>query len=228
MPDTFKFDPAWSRLGTQTEILDDFHGTAGDITRRQPVQGRGEWQKTFGHGTIEIGTDGSNARVKASLESPHLGRTFYTLPWHDPRFADLEATITPPGEQRGEKHACRCGVVFWQDSNNYLFFSAWLDDSYNGASVSIFTKRHGFEELYDAIWTMVWKDIDWGKPFDLRVAFNGNNFVVFVNSQPVMQRALTDIYPDDASLRIERVGIAVNWEWGNDTGSIIHKFTGRH
>lgn len=227
VPSILRFDPPWSRRGERTELFDDFGGTAGDIANRKPAKGTGHWQKTLGHGAVEIGSEENAARVRGSVETPHPGRVFYTLPWSNPDFADLEVRITPPGERRGQSHACRCGLVFWEDNANYLSFTAYLDDAYNGASLALFTKRHGFEELYDAIWTMVWKKIDWGKPFDLRVAFDGNHFVVFVNSEPVMQRALTDIYPDDPPLRIKRVGIAVNWEWGNDTGSIFHSFAAR-
>lgn len=227
VPAILRFDPPWARRGERTELFDDFAGAAGDIANRKPTEGLGHWQKTLGSGAIEIAPGEKAARVRGSVEKPHPGRTFYTLPWSHPDFADLEVRITPPGERRGQSHACRCGLVFWQDNANYLSFTAYLDDAYNGASLALFTKRHGFEELYDAIWTMVWTKVDWGKPFDLRVAFDGDHFIVFVNSEPVMQRALTDIYPDDPPFRITRVGIAVNWEWGNDTGSIFHSFAGR-
>jgi hypothetical protein len=50
------------------------------------------------------------------------------------------------------------------------------------------------------------------------------NYLAFINNEPVIYRALTDVYPKAASLSINRVGIAVNWEWGNDTGSIFQNF----
>ena len=98
---------------------------------------------------------------------------------------------------------------------------------YNGASIALFPKRHGFEELYDAVWTMVWDQASWGRPFRLRVAFDGENFLVYVGDEPILQRRMTDLYPNDLPLQITRVGIAVNWEWGNDTGSRFEKFTAR-
>ncbi|RVI79084.1 oxidoreductase, partial [Sinorhizobium meliloti] len=64
-------------------------------------------------------------------------------------------------------------------------------------------------------------------PFRLRIPFDGERFVVFVDDEPVMQRALTDLYPDDPPLQILRVGLAVNWEWGNDTGSSLQSFIAR-
>jgi hypothetical protein len=165
--------------------------------------------------------------VRATVQEANPGRTFYTLPWAGAGFADLEVTIRPPGQGRGDDHNCCCGLVFWQDHDDYISFTAWTLDSYEGASVVALPKRHGFEELYDAVWTMVLKEIDWGKPFRLRVAFDGEHFTVYVNGEPVTQRALTDIYPDDPPLHITRVGLAVNWEWGDDTGSRFHELKAR-
>lgn len=226
MPATVRFDPPWSRQGTRAAYADDFAGTAGDLAGRRTLRGEGTWEKTLGAGNIHVDGLGS-ARVRATLEKPNPGRTFYTLPWSRSDFADLEVTITPPGNRRGQQHCCRCGLVFWQDKDNYLSFTAYLDDNYKGSSIALFTKRHGFEELYDAIWTMIWDQIDWGQPFCLRIAFDGEHFIVFVDGEPVMQRRLTDLYPDDPPLRIMRVGLAVNWEWGNDTGSTFEAFTAR-
>ena len=91
----------------------------------------------------------------------------------------------------------------------------------------MFTKRHGFEELYDAIWTMVGEQLTWGGPFSLRVTCDGDRFVVFVDGEAVMERALSDLYPDDAPLAISAVGLATNWEWGDDTGSTFQEFVAR-
>jgi hypothetical protein len=226
MPAAIRFDAPWNRLGTRTIIADNFIGPPGDLAGRMPARGEGMWEKTLGVGCIEIdGTSG--ARVRATAEKPNPGRTLYTVPWCRRDFADLEVTITAPGSGRGQKHYCRCGLTFWQDKDNYLCFTGYVDDDYNGSSIALFTKRHGFEELYDAIWTMLWDKINWGKSFRLRVACDGNHFIVFVDDEPVMQRALTDLYPDDPALRITRVGLAISWEWGNDTGSRFEAFTAR-
>ena len=96
-----------------------------------------------------------------------------------------------------------------------------------GASIAVFTKRHGFEELYDAVWTMVADKIFWGRPFRLRVSFDGDNFFVLLDGEPILQRALKDLYPEDEALRIKRVGLVINWEWGDDTGSSFHSFRAR-
>ncbi|HEY9605778.1 MAG TPA: hypothetical protein V6C85_29500, partial [Allocoleopsis sp.] len=112
----------------------------------------------------------------------------------------------------------------WQDTNNYIIINNWLDDFYGGASVSSFFYLDGFEELYDAVWTNVGSRIYWGVPYTLRVVFDGLHYTAFVNGEPVLYRALTDVYPDTPRLAINRVGIVANWEWGNDTGSIFKNF----
>ncbi|MDW9359413.1 DNA-binding protein [Sinorhizobium meliloti] len=226
IPPFVLFEAPWLRLGHHAEIVDDFAGPFGDLAGRAPRIGGGTWGKTFGVGLIDVTGNGA-ARVRGTVEKPHPNRTLYTLPWDQVGFADLEVTITPPGEERGQAHCCRTGLVFWQDRDNYLTFTVYLDDDYHGSSIALFTKRHGFEELYDAVWTMLWTKIDWGKPFRLRIPFDGERFVVFVDDEPVMQRALTDLYPDDPPLQILRVGLAVNWEWGNDTGSSLQSFIAR-
>ena len=42
-----------------------------------------------------------------------------------------------------------------------------------------------------------------------------------------MERALSDLYPGDTPLRIRAVGLATNWEWGDDTGSTFQEFVAR-
>jgi hypothetical protein len=226
MPASFHFEVPWRRNGEAIEIDDRFGGAPGNLAGREPPKGTGWWERILGSGHIELGGSGA-AQVQASVLSPNPGRTFYTLPWRHTDFADVETTIVPPGSGRGEKQQCRAGVVFWQDEDNYITISAYLDDNYDGASIAMFSKRHGFEELYDAIWTMVGNKVFWGTPFRLRVPFDGDRFVIFLDDEPVMESALTDLYPEDPPLRILRVGIATNWEWGDDTGSRFRTFTAR-
>lgn len=225
IPPSIAFDAPWSRFGSYVVLADDFAGTAPELAGRCVATGDAVWEKTVGRGVACL-QDGS-ARVRASVEAPNPGRTLYTLPWSNGEFADLAVTITPPGSGRGGRQNCRCGLVFWQDNDNYLTFTTYLDDLYNGASIALFTKRNGFEELYDAVWTMLADRVVWGRPFDLRITFDGVHFVVLIDGEPVLQRSLTDIYPADPGMRVTRVGIAVNWEWGNDTGSTFKAFRAR-
>ncbi|HMR59072.1 hypothetical protein [Amaricoccus sp.] len=225
VPEQLRFPGPWRRFGSQVVVSDRFSGPDGPVDGRIPASGPGPWQRLAGCGGLW--TTGNGARVEASVEAPHPGRTFHAVPWASEGFADLETVILPPGSGRGEKHHCRSGLLFWQDDDNYLSFSIYLSDEYHGASVALFTKRHGFEELYDAIWTMVGDSITWGRPFRLRICCDGNRFAVFLDGEAVMERALSDLYPDDAPLRIRAVGLATNWEWGDDTGSTFQEFVAR-
>jgi hypothetical protein len=171
-------------------------------------------------------TGEGHAKVLATRDSPCPGRTAYTIAWDNPQFADIEARIAPPGGQdhRGERG--RAGVIFWQDPANYITLSIFIDD-WPGRSVAAFFHRDGYEELYDAVWTNINTRFTWGMPFDLRVVFDGVRFLAFVNGEPVLYRALSDIYRDWDRLLVNRVGIVANWEWGNDTGSRFHRFVAR-
>lgn len=225
VPPELRFPEPWRRFGTRVVLADRFAGAAQPLAGRAPDVGDGRWQRLVGCG--DLATTGDGARVQASVAAPHPGRTFHALPWTNPGFADLETEILPPGSRRGEREHCRSGLLFWQDADNYLSFSIYLSDEYDGASVAVFTKRHGFEEIYDAVWTMVGGAITWGRPFRLRVTFDGDRFAVFLDGEAITERALSDLYPEDAPLRIGAVGLATNWEWGDDTGSIFREFVAR-
>ncbi len=68
--------------------------------------------------------------------------------------------------------------------------------------------------------------IFWGRTYEMRVVFDGNNYLVTIDGEPVLYRALTDFYADVTPLTIRRVGIVSNWEWGHDTGSEFLHFSG--
>lgn len=226
MPSHFDFAAPWGRLGTDLLVADDFGGKAGPLAGHAPARGKGRWDRSVGRGAFDLTGTGA-VKVRGSPASPHPNRSFYTLPWPSGGFADLEVRITPPGTRRGQGHRGRAGLVLWQDRRNYLSVTTWLDDIYEGASISVFPKRHGFEELYDAVWTNVGQKVTWGRTFRLRCSCDGNNFLILVDDEPVMERALADLYPEDPPLAIRRVGLAANWEWGCDTGSTFTGFLAR-
>lgn len=226
VPEELRFPEPWRRFGTEVLCSDDFFGPAGELDGRMPALGSGRWARYIGRGVLDVAAP-QGAKVRASLATPNPGRTFHILPWAHESFADIESVILPPGTARGQKEHCRCGLVLWQDEDNYLSFTAYLADEYDGASVALFTKRHGFEELYDAIWTMVDDKIVWGRPFRLRIACDGLRFVVVLDGETIMERSLVDLYPDDPPLKIRGVGLATNWEWGDDTGSAFQQFIAR-
>ena len=218
---TLELDTPWWREGTNTVIRDEFK-VEGDLANKTTSQGDRVWQKSIGKGIFKI--QSGRAKVDADVEHPNPGRTAYTVPWDNPGFADLSVTILPPGKQRGQGEKGRGGLIFWQDKDNYIIINTWLDDFYEGESISCFFRLRGFEEIYDAVWSNIGAAIAFGQPYTLRVVFDGNNYTVRVNEQTVLYRALSDIYPWATALKINRVGIVANWEWGNDTGSSFSNF----
>ena len=214
----------WSRRGTTVVVDDRFAGAPADLDAHVTPHGQ-PWRKALGRGSIVRTGDG--ARVEASVDAPAPGRIAYLLDWQGGNFVDLETVIVPPGRERGHGERGRAGLIFWQDRHNYITVSTWLDDHYGGASVSSFFHLNGYEELYDAVWTNVDQRIFFGREYGLRVAFDGQRYTAFVNDEPVLHRALTDVYPRCPGLTIRAVGIVANWEWGCDTGSRFKRFVAR-
>ena len=216
----------WCRLGQQDVVTEGFEGPARDLDGKLSTTGGLTWQRTIGCGHIDI-TGHGTARIRARAEHPSSGRMAYTVDWSRSTFADLAVEITPPGTQRGQGEGGRAGLIFWQDDSNFILLNNWLSDAYAGASVSCFSCLNGFEDLYDAVWSNVGDRVQWGATHRFRVAFDGARFLAMVDDEPVLYRALSDIYPDAKPLQIRRVGLLSNWEWGTDTGSVLQRFHGR-
>ena len=212
----------WEPAQSEVVVEEHFDLVAPDLHGSTTPSGGRLWSRDEGEGRIEL--HGTGARVRADRVRPNPGRTVFTVPWEDPDHADLCLDMTMPGTSRGEGHDGRCGVVLWQDADNYLVANLFVDDTFDGASVSTFYHLGGKENMYDAVWTLV-RGVDFGHRCQLRVAFDGQRFQADVNGEPALTRALTDVYPGAAPLRIARVGIVVNREWGDDTGSTLHGFT---
>lgn len=212
----------WWQQGREVVIKEDFNSWQGDLAGKTTLLGNKVWQKTIGKGVFKI--QSGMAKVDADVKYPNPGRTAYTVAWDNSGFADVEVTIIPPGKERGQGEKGRGGLIFWQDKDNYIIINTWLDDFYEGESISCFFRIDGFEEIYDAVWSNIGQAVAFGQPYTLRVVFDGNNYTVRVNHQTVLSRALTDVYPWATALNITRLGIIVNWEWGNDTGSGFSNF----
>lgn len=180
------------------------------------------WRRLCGSGLLEAGPGG--ARWRASPTTPLPDRTIYAIEWTDPGFAALEVTLTPPGTARGQREHGTAGFCLWQDPENYLLVNTWLDDGYGGASLSSFFTLDGFEDLYDAIWTNVGERVTWGRPVRLGLVSDGLHYTVSLDGEPVLHRSLADVYPGRVPLRITKVGLLGNWEWGADTGSSFRDF----
>lgn len=218
----------------RTVLSDDFmrssavpHGEAEEMTLEKHSCAQGlRWRRAYGQGRVLVLPEGG-ARVVGSVENPSPDRTIFTLPWRRPELAELEVQIEAPGSGRAQGEKCRAGFVFWQDHDNYIVVSAYLDDHYAGASLSSFFCLGGYEDLYDAIWTNVGDRISWGRRFCLRVAFDGQAYLAHIDDEPVLYRRLNDVYPAQPRLQIRRVGLVANWEWGQDTGSVFRRFRAR-
>ncbi len=215
--------PAKSRVVLH-ETFPDAGGTPGTLDTLSNALGT--WQRTLGDGVIER-IAGGGARVRAAVGSPCPNRTLYTLAWRDPSFAALRVETTPPGSKRGEGHDGRSGVVFEQDAKNAIIVNLWLNDGYEGASISTFFVVDGFDDIYSAVWTNVGDRVSWGRRFTLDVTIDGELIFITLDDEPVLWRRMSDVYPKRGPLRIHRVGLASNWEWGLDTGTIFHSFTAR-
>jgi hypothetical protein len=224
LPATLDVGAPWQPAKSAVVLDERFDRQATDLDGVTTPSGGRRWERSEGIGCIELG-GGGEARVAAERNAPNPDRTIFTVPWDHAEFAELTLDMTPPGVARGEGENGRCGVVFWQDADNYLIVNIWLDDVYDGASISSFYRVAGHEDMYDAVWTLN-RGFHWGQRSILRVAFDGNRFLASADDEPALVRAITDVYPDAAvPLRIERVGIVANEEWGNDTGTTIHRFT---
>jgi hypothetical protein len=225
LPTALAFQPPPAPRAANTVIDDTFDGAPGHLDGRAAGAGGPVWARAAGTGRVIVG-DGA-ARVEASVTTPLDGRTAYLVPWQHPGAVELEIEVTPPGAGRGDGESGRAGVVFWQDDDNAVIVSTWLDDHYDGTSMSSFFRLGGYEDLYDAIWTNLGRRISWGRPYRLRVAFDGMIYAAYVDDELVLYRSLTDVHPAQGPLRINRVGLVANWEWGTDTGSVFHRFRAR-
>lgn len=212
----------WRPAPGAASVSDPLRGEPGDLHGRvTPVGGR-TWRRLLGDGCLAV--DATGAAWQASVVEPLPGRTVYALDWDDPGFAELEVTLTPPGSARGQREHGTAGFCLWQDADNHLLINTWLDDCYAGASLSSFFTIDGFEDLYDAIWTNVGERVAWGRPLRLKLVSDGLRYTVSIDGEPVLHRSLADVYPGCPPLRITKVGLLGNWEWGADTGSRFADF----
>jgi hypothetical protein len=207
-------------------IEETFDGPAGDLAGRRAGSAH-RWTRLLGRGRIELVGPGE-ARFDAAPDRPIPDRTAYTVDWADPTHCDLELTMCSPGREGGnEGQRCRAGLVIWQDADNYFAVNIYLDASYPAASASTFFQFRGFEDIYDAVWSNLGDLVRWNRPLRLRLVCDGESYLVLVDDEPVLHRAFSDVHPATERLRISKVGIIANWEWGHDTGTSLTRFEAR-
>lgn len=207
----------WDKRGTELLFCDRFEGPAGELGD--------PWIKREGKGRVLL-EGGGGARIDASRESPNPGRLIYTRPWERPEFAEIAVDHTPAGVAEGEGEGGRIGLVFMQDPGNYLIVNVWVDDAYPGTSISSFLMLDGEEDHYRAVWCNIGRTVRWGVRSRLAIAFDGMRWTARVDGVPVLHRSIRDVYPRTPRLRLTEVGFTANWEWGDDTGSLLHEFNG--
>lgn len=209
-----------------TMLHDRLYGTSGMPLDLHRTPDNRRWKHVLGKGRFEL--TGANAiRVRASVSSPNPGRTAYTIRWPESTPVEIATRILPPGNAKGQGEKCRAGVIFMQDPDNYLIVSTYLDDWDVGKSISTFLRLRGYEEIKHATWSNVGTRIHWGRAFLLSVCFDGMRFLARVDHEPIHYRALTDIYPQAKPLRVNRIGLVANWEFGDDTGSEFLSFAAK-
>jgi hypothetical protein len=228
IPLELRLKGAWAEQGTEVVVHDSFGARRSELAGHTSPGGF-VWKKLMGRECFALNGDG--VEVIASSASPIRSRVAYGIEWPDSAFADITARILPPRSVAGEAQNGRGGLFFWQDKSNYIVVNTWLDNTNHeyrkcGAASSFFYLR-GFDDVYDAVWTNLADRIRPGEACDLRLIFDGRRYCVHVNGEPVLYRALDDIYPRFGGLRIRYVGIIANWEWGHDTGSRFLSFTAR-
>jgi LmbE family N-acetylglucosaminyl deacetylase len=236
VPAELDLSAPWDELGTVVALADGFAGPPGDLDNSAHPAAVGAdrsstrpaWKRSLGLGQLEL-TGAGSLRVRADRHQPNLGRTLYTTAWDDPTFADLEVDLVPPGTARSQGHGSRGGLVLWQDTGSYVVVNLWVDDSptHDGSAVSLFCCSGGHERIANAVWANVGRRATWGRRSTLRVVSDGEHLVVRLDGQPVLQRRIRDLYPWASRLSINRVGLAVNREWGDDTGTIFSDFRAR-
>ncbi len=176
------------------------------------------WEPTLGRANLMPAEGGLR------IEAAGGERALYTMPWDSTHLADLEVEILPPGQSTGQNQQSRAGVCFWQDARHHLVLTLHLDDS--ESSVAAILRFAGYEDSYDMIWSHVPDLLYHGVPVRLRAVCDGERFQVYLDDEPVLYRALRDIYPGADRLYIHRVGLALSG-YGEDTGSIFRTWIAR-
>ncbi len=130
---------------------------------------------------------------------------------------------TPPGTAYGQGHKSRFSVIFWQDSNNYLLFRYYVDDNQTNAAeieMTSFVQGTGAVQRFINMTT----DIFPGVQRTIRASFNGDDFVCWLDGEPVLLGRHTDVNASFTPLTINAIGIGVGTQ---DTGTVARDFIAR-
>ncbi|MDW8426238.1 MAG: hypothetical protein RMK51_09915 [Meiothermus sp.] len=210
LPPELDLGQPWQARGQTTVFAPYLNRAAEDLLI--------SWEPTLGRGNLMPAEGG------VCIEAAGGEHSLYTMPWDSPNLADLEVEILPPGQARGQNQQSRAGVCFWQDARHHLLVTLCLDD--NESSVTAVLRFAGYEDPFDRVFSRVPDLLYHGVPVRLRVVCDGSRFQAYLDDEPVLYRALNDIYPGADRLHIRRVGLALSG-YGKDTGSIFRAWIAR-
>lgn len=210
LPPTLELGQPWQAKGQQTAFAPYLSYATDSLLVT--------WEPTLGPGVLMPAEGG------LTIEAAGLERTVYTIPWDHPQLADLESEILPPESHKKQPSQCRAGLCFWQDAQHHLVVAVWLDQTER--AVTSMLRFAGYEDPYGRVCTNVPDRLYPGVPVRLRVVCDGEQFQVYLDDEPVLYRALRDVYPGADRLNIRRVGLALSG-YAEDTGSIFRTLIAR-
>ncbi len=213
IPVALRLGEPYQRLGGSLVVADDFKSGAGHLAgRRTPVGGL-EWERTGGPGneTIELLPEGGG---RANRENSFF--IAYTVPWDNPSFADVSCELTPPSLPK-EGHV---GLVLSQDDRNFLMLGWDTPTNYFGLWCTI----GGIWQPVD----LIVPDIPTGKPHTLRATCDGDNYILYLNQEPIIIAKISDTFVKSTGIRINRVGIGLTrFKGKGDQGTVFRNFVVR-
>lgn len=173
------------------------------------------WEPTLGPGNLAPAEGGIR------VEGAQGARSLYTVPWADLGMADLEVEVLPA---QGGEARCRAGVCFWQDEKHHLVVA--LDLEGEEFRVVAYLRFAGYEDPRRAVWAWIPRPRGSGVGLRLRAVCDGHRFLAYLDGEPVLYRALADIYPGALALELRRVGLGLSGH-GEDDGSVFRAWVAR-
>jgi hypothetical protein len=218
LPQLLQLPPVFQTRGNKVVAGDDFAGPAGPLSGRKTPSGGLVWKQSLGKEPLVLGGNGL-----AEVRGAPSDFVLYGLPWPDSKFADLEATLIPPGTAYDQGQTMFAGVYFKQDHNTMLLVRARInDDQTDNAEYEWLLMRRGQVEVNRRV--ALGERIKHGKPMLMRVSTNGEDIVGWLDGVPVQTFRWGDVYPGDPPLQIREVGI---WYDHPDNGGLLDRFVAR-
>ena len=218
IPADMRLTAPYETTGQTAVVTENFAGAAADLDGKTTTTGSLAWRKETGSGDIDL--DGSGA---ALVDAANLDDAFYTIPWTDTNFADLEVAHTPPGSGYGSGDNGFAGLLFWQDANNWLALRTYIDDAQVGAAeYELVVTIAGSGSVSRRV--NFGTEIQHGVAHTMRMVFDGDRFLAYFNGEPVISYSLLDLNASYSALTINRVGL---YAASTNTGSLLDDFVAK-